>query len=327
MPAWAELQKGYLDHIRQLGFSVSTIEGHQRFLALLASWMADHGRRDPRAVTRADVLSFLAAVTPPHWKPGTRNERLGILKRFFLWAALEEHIFASPAREIEYAKVPETLVDYLRPGELTRLLESCGTATARGVRDRAVLEVLYSTALRVFELCALNLDDVDRDAGVVSVWSGKGGKDRKVPVGSLALAALDRYLSAVRRPALLGDRALLLGERGRRITRVAVERMLHCRCEWLGMRKRVYPHLLRHTCAVHLLENGADIRYIQALLGHASLRTTQRYTRVLPAALKRAHARAHPAERRRPPRGLVDPVQYYRSKPIAADDRDEPEEI
>ena len=320
-PSWPELQKGYLDHIARLGFSVFTLEKHRRLLAELVAWSLDNGRRDPRAVTRADVLSFLGSITKPAWRPQTRNERLGILKRFFLWATLEEKLFASPAREIEYANVPETLVDYLRQDELSRLLDSCNTAQATGVRDRAILEVLYSTGMRLGELCALNLDDVDRDAGILSIWQGKGGKDRKVPVGRFALAALDRYVSSVRRPAALGDSALFLGEKGHRIARPVVEHMIQRRAESVGLKKRIYPHLLRHTCAVHLLEGGADIRYIQALLGHASLRTTQRYTRLLPLAVKRAHARSHPAERRRSPRQPADPLQYYRSKPIPADQR------
>lgn len=320
---WPELTKGYLDHIRRLGFSPTTIEGHRKFLIVLVSWMIGHSRRDPRAVTRADLLAFVTATCSERWHPSTRNQRLGIVKRFFLWATLEEKLLASPAREIEYAKVPETLVSYLRRDELAAILESCGSSETSGLRDRAVLEVLYSTALRIGELCALNLDDVDRDAGVVSVWRGKGRKDRKVPIGRVALTVLDRYVKAARRPTRIGDTALFLGERGGRLSPSTVERMIRARCESLGIVKRVYPHLLRHTCAVHLLENGADIRYIQALLGHASLRTTQRYTRVVPTALKRAHAASHPAERRRSAPRSIDPKQYWRSKIVPPEDRDE----
>jgi site-specific recombinase XerD len=325
-PTWPELQNGYLDHIARLGFSQFTLEKHRGLLTELVAWSLENGRRDPRAMTRVDVLAFLASIIRPGWKPQTRNERLGVLKRFFLWATLEEKLFASPAREIEYAQVPESLVDYLRQDELVRLLDSCNTAQATGVRDRAILELLYSTGIRLGELCALNLDDVDRDAGIVSIWQGKGGKDRKVPIGRIALAVLDRYVNSVRRPAVLGDNALFLGEKGHRLARPVVEQMIQRRAETVGLKKRVYPHLLRHTCAVHLLEGGADIRYIQALLGHASLRTTQRYTRVLPLAVKRAHARSHPAERRRSPRRPADPLQYYRSRPIPARDRDDDED-
>lgn len=322
-PTWRELTTGYLEHIRRLGFAPTTVEGHRKFLAVLASWMSEHGRDDPRAVTRADLLAFLAEACPERWHPATRNERLGVVKRFFLWAALEEKILASPAREIEYAKVPDTLVTYLRRDELAAILDSCGASEASGLRDRAVLEVLYSTALRIGELCALNLDDVDRDAGIVSVWRGKGRKDRRVPIGRVAIALLDRYVKAARRPTRLGDTALLVGDRGGRLSPSAVERMIRARCETLGIAKRVYPHLLRHTCAVHLLENGADIRYIQALLGHASLRTTQRYTRVLPMAVKRAHAASHPGERRRSAPRPIDPRQYWRSRIVPPEDRDE----
>ena len=310
MPAatWPDLTKGYLDHIQRLGFAPTTVEGHRKFLIVLVSWMIGHGRRDPRAVTRADLLAFLAASCPQHWHPATRNERLGVVKRFFLWATLEEKLLASPAREIEYAKVPETLVSYLRRDELAAILDSCGSSEASGLRDRAVLEVLYSTALRIGELCALNLDDVDRDAGIVSVWRGKGRKDRKVPIGRVALAVLDRYVKAARRPTRIGDLALFLGERGGRLSPATVERMIRVRCESLGIQKRVYPHLLRHTCAVHLLENDADIRYIQALLGHASLRTTQRYTRVVPTALQACPC-GEPSERTPPVRGAFDRSQ------------------
>lgn len=325
-PTWPELQKGYLGHIRRLGLSPSSIEKHRAFLAEAVAWWIERDQRDPRAVTRADLLSFLASRTDG-LHPQSQNQWLGVFKRFFLWATLEEKLLASPAREIEYAKVPETLVSYLRREELAALLDSCNTSEASGLRDRAILEVLYSTALRVGELCALNLDDVDREHGVVSVWQGKGKKDRKVPIGSIALKLLGRYVSAVRRPAQLGDPALFLGEKGRRLSPTVLGSMLRWSCEALGMNKRVYPHLLRHTCAVHLLENGADIRYIQALLGHASLRTTQRYTRVMPLALKRAHARSHPAERRRSAPRPVDPKQYWRIKILPPEDREEPEEL
>lgn len=319
-------QRNYLDHIARLGFSPSSIERHRSFLGELISWLVDRGRRDPRAVTRNDLVSFLASRTES-LHPQSHNQWLGVFKRFFLWATLEEKLLASPAREIEYARVPETLVDYMRRDELAALLDSCDSSQASGVRDRAILEVLYSTALRVGELCALNLDDVDRERGTVSVWRGKGGKDRKVPIGSIALTALGRYLASVRRPARLGDPALFLGERGGRLSPSVVETMIHRRVEAFGIKKRVYPHLLRHTCAVHLLENGADIRYIQALLGHASLRTTQRYTRVVPVALKRVHARSHPAERRRTATRPVDPKQYWRIKIVPPEDREgEPQE-
>lgn len=320
---WRELTEGYLAHIRRLGFSPRTLDGHGKYLARLAAWAADHALTDPRAVTRDNLLSFLAASCSPRLNAQSRNQRLGIVKRFFLWATMEEKILASPAREIEYARVDETLVEYLREDELARLLESCDTATSEGLRDRAILETLYSTALRLSELCALNLEDVDRDDGVVSVWKGKGGKDRRAPIGSLAVNLIDRYVSSARRPERLGDRALFLGIKGQRVTAGAVERMIKKRVEAIGIEKRVYPHLLRHTCAVHLLENGADIRYIQELLGHASLRTTQRYTRVLPLALKRAHERAHPAERRRSRAPRLDPTQYYRQKIIPPEDRDD----
>jgi integrase/recombinase XerD len=322
---WRELVEGYLAHVGRLGFAPRTIDGHQKYLDRLVSWSDEAGLSDPRSVTRENLLSFLATSCSPRLNAQSRNQRLGILKRFFLWATLEGHLLASPAREIEYARVEETLVDYLRPDELARLLKSCDTGTAEGLRDRAILETLYSTALRLGELCALNLGDVDRDAGIVSVWKGKGSKDRKAPIGSLAVKLIDRYIATTRRPNDLSERALFLGLRGERLCHVVVEGMLRRRVKAIGLAKRVYPHLLRHTCAVHLLENGADIRYIQELLGHASLRTTQRYTRVLPMALKRAHARSHPAERRRGPAPRLDPTQYYRSKPIPPEDReDEP---
>jgi integrase/recombinase XerD len=321
-PTWPQLTKGYLEHIARIGLSAHSIKRHRDSLTETISWLLDRGRRDPRAVTRKDLLSFLASRTEK-LNPQSHNQWLGVFKRFFLWAALEEKLLASPAREIEYAKVPETLVDYLRREELALLLDSCDTATSEGLRDRAILEVLYSTGLRVNELCALNLDDVDREHGIVSVWQGKGRKDRKAPIGSIALKLLDRYVSAVRRPEKLGDPALLLGEKGRRLSPSVIASMIRRRVQALGMNKRVYPHLLRHTCAVHLLENGADIRYIQALLGHANLSTTQRYTRVLPKSLKRVHARSHPAERRRTAPRAIDPKQYWRIKIIPPEDRED----
>ncbi len=203
---------------------------------------------------------------------------------------------------------------YLTQAEVRTILQATPTKDPADLRDRAVLETLYSSALRVGELTKLDLTDVDLSRGLLLVREGKGRKDRIVPLGRIAATLITRYIATARVPAPSYARALFLNDLGQRLTEDAVRKgilapaLLRAR-----IAKYVTPHVLRHSCAIHLLENGASVRYVQALLGHIKLATTQRYLLVLPSRLKAVHRASHPAERQpRPP--ATAPVGWTRRR-------------
>jgi integrase/recombinase XerD len=204
---------------------------------------------------------------------------------------------------------------YLTQGEVRVLLQATSTEGPADLRDRAVLETLYSSGLRVGELARLDLTDVDLSRGLVLVRQGKGRKDRVVPLGRIAATLIARYIGTARVPAPSQARALFLNDFGQRLTQDAIRKgILAPTLRRAAIAKHVTPHVLRHSCAVHLLENGASVRYVQALLGHAKLSTTQRYLVVIPTELKRVHRASHPTERQPKPPPTV-PTGWTRRQP------------
>jgi integrase/recombinase XerD len=215
------------------------------------------------------------------------------LHRFALLEGLTD---VDPARQVKPPTPPRRLPKALPLDDVLRLLETAGADEPRSVRDRALLELLYSTGARISEAVGLDLDSVDRTDRVV-LLDGKGGKQRLVPIGRPALDALDAYLVRVR-PALAakgrGTPAVFLNARGGRLTRQSAWQVLKDAADRAGIRATVSPHTLRHSFATHLLEGGADVRVVQELLGHASVTTTQVYTLVTVTTLREIYATAHP---------------------------------
>jgi integrase/recombinase XerD len=202
---------------------------------------------------------------------------------------------------------------YLTQAEVRAILQTIPTKDPADLRDRAVLEALYSSALRVGELTKLDLTDVDLSRGLVLVREGKGRKDRVVPLGRIAATFLSRYIQT-RVPAPSHARALFLNDLGQRLTQDALRKgILAPALARARIAKHVTPHVLRHSCAVHLLENGASVRYVQALLGHAKLSTTQHYLLVVPTKLKAVHRASHPAERQPRP-AFTEPTSWTRRR-------------
>jgi len=209
----------------------------------------------------------------------------------------------NPAALVAMPKRPQVLPRFLTEDEAIRLMEAPDPTTPLGARDVAILELLYGGGLRVSEACALDVGDVELSEGTVRVRAGKGNRDRIVPIGEPAVQAIQRYLG--RRPELRHPRtgaqdaaALFLNHRGGRLTVRSVARRVDRGCLEAGTRARVSPHALRHSCATHMLDRGADLRSIQEILGHASLRTTQRYTHVSIEHLMRIYDQAHPRARK-----------------------------
>jgi integrase/recombinase XerC len=240
-----------------------------------------------------DIRAYLGDQMKRELRPATVQRRLFAIKAFFRWR--EQATGAqSPARAIRSPRSERRLPAVLQQDEVRRLIEADpqGLTPAR-LRDRAIMETLYSSGLRVSELCGLDWRDIDEDIGTVMVRQGKGNKDRLVPIGEPALEALAQWRRAM--PMAWEPRGpVITNLRGGRLTTRAVEAMLARRIQTAGLRTPITPHGLRHCFATHMLNNGADLRSIQEMLGHASLATTQRYTHLNVTHLKEVYRRAHP---------------------------------
>jgi integrase/recombinase XerD len=232
----------------------------------------------------------------------SQGAKLSALKSFFRFLAREGKLLVDPAAGLTLPKrrklLPQALID---PKEAIRLCESIETKTPMGLRNRAVVEVLYTTGIRNAELRSLTLSDFDSSAGTLSVRAGKGGKDRVVPLGPLASAVLSDYIAQGRPklPVKPGVTHVFVSEHGWPLWTASVVRIVDQAARKAGLKKPVRPHRLRHACATHMLAGGADVRHIQRLLGHSTLATTEIYTRVEIGDLRAVHKRFHPRERTR----------------------------
>jgi site-specific recombinase XerD len=287
--AWrAELGR-FDDWQRSRGLADKTRRAYGVDLAQLAEWAAARGLA-PDELTHRHLRLFAGAVSERGATKSTVARKLAAIRTFYRQLVERGELEANPAELVATPKKDSYLPRALKPAEVTALLDRIPASTPLDLRDRAMFEIAYAAGLRAEELVNLDVDSPDPDAEEVRV-EGKGSRTRVVPVGEHAWRALDRYL-AKGRPALdTGEqRALFLSKNGRRLSTSDVRRRLKIQARQAG----ISPHTLRHSFATHLLEGGADLRAIQELLGHASLSTTQTYTRVESRRLKRAYARAHP---------------------------------
>jgi len=229
-----------------------------------------------------------------------QNMMLSSVKGFLRFLKEEGFIVSDPSRGVEYAKAPKRLPrGVMSPAEAKKVIHAPDIKSVIGYRDRTILEVLYSTAIRKSELNNLTLSDVDYHEGLLSIISGKGGHDRVVPVGRIACRYLENYIKSVR-PVLIKDpydNHLFLSARGRKLSKNTLWELVRKYAKKAKVTKDVYPHCFRHSCATSMLKNKADIRVIQELLGHASLTSTQVYTHLAITDLKEIHARCHPREK------------------------------
>ncbi|EIM04833.1 site-specific tyrosine recombinase XerD [Rhodanobacter denitrificans] len=274
------------------GLADRTLEAYRRDLEALVLWLATRGR-DLRSARREDISAYHGAQ-PAAVRSIARRQ--SAFRRYYAFLARSEPGFADPTLLIERPKLPRSLPKALAEREIEGLLGAPDTGTTLGLRDRAMLELMYASGLRVSELVELPLAALNPRQGVLRV-TGKGGKDRLVPVGEEALARIGTYLADAR-PALAKGRqppALFLSQRGEGMTRQMFWTLVKRYALKVGINpKRISPHVLRHSFATHLLNHGADLRALQMLLGHSSLSTTQIYTLVAKEGLKRLHAQHHP---------------------------------
>ncbi|MGH8033147.1 MAG: site-specific tyrosine recombinase XerC [Luteimonas sp.] len=285
------------------GYSADTVRARKIALRRFIGWCAERELDDPRAIT-APVLEryqrHLFVYRKPDGTPLTLGSQAGALaplKTWFKWLTREHHIASNPASELQLPKQPKRLPrTLLSPADLAAILHEADPATPAGLRDRAMLEVLYATGLRRMELPGLARYDVDLNRRLVFVREGKGKKDRVVPLGERAAAWLDKYLVEARPQLLAADTdALFVTDYGEPITPAWLAEKVKRYMAFAGIERPGATHLFRHACATHMLENGADIRYIQEMLGHANLATTEIYTHVAIDKLQRIHAATHPA--------------------------------
>jgi integrase/recombinase XerC len=287
--SWAGALAGFDDWQRTRGMGEKTRRAYGVDLAQLGEWAAERGLR-PKDVSHRDVRRFAAVLGENGAAKSTVARKLAAIRSFYRHLVERDELDNNPADLVPSPKKDAYLPQVLKAREVADMLDGIPASTPLDLRDRAMFELAYAAGLRAEELTFVDVADADPDGEQVRV-EGKGGRTRFVPVGEHAWRALDRYLSRGR-PALdAGDsRALFLSKSGKRLSTSDVRRRLNIQARRAG----VSPHTLRHSFATHLLEGGADLRTIQELLGHASISTTQTYTRVESKRLRTAYARAHP---------------------------------
>ncbi len=278
------------------GLARNTIESYRRDLDQFAAWLARSQGKSLMEAGAADVQRHLAwQVGEKLAKPRTTGRLVSSLKRFFQYAVREGWRPDDPAADLDSPKLPRSLPKSLSEAEVEALLAAPDVSTAQGIRDRAMLETLYATGLRVSELVGLRTVQASLDMGVVRVL-GKGSKERLTPLGEEACAWIDRYQREAR-PEILGRRqsdALFVTARGAPMTRQSFWNLVRRYSRAADIRRPISPHTLRHAFATHLINHGADLRVVQLLLGHADISTTQIYTHVARERLKALHRKHHP---------------------------------
>jgi len=293
----AALLDEFCDHLwLEDGLSRNTLDAYRRDLALFGAWLARERMRALLEAREEDLSAYFAfRYTRARLRASSQARLHSSLKRFFQFALRENRVAADPTLRLDTPKKPQRFPRTLTEADVEALLAAPDAGSALGLRDRAMLEMLYATGLRVSELVALKLLEINQDMGVVRVF-GKGGKERMVPMGEEASAWLTRYLEEGRQQLLRRAQsdAAFVTARGTAMTRQAFWYLIkkHARAALPG--KHMSPHTLRHAFATHLLNHGADLRVVQMLLGHADISTTQIYTHVARERLKLLHQKHHP---------------------------------
>lgn len=303
------LAESWLAHLAARNYSPSTITSRRRDLAWLLAWCDERSIARASEVTRAMLTTYQHALFQHRTKNDkpltfvTQRQRLDSMRLFFRWLTRANVLEADPASAIEMPRVEKRLPKHvLTAREADLVITQPNVNDALGIRDRTILELLYSTGMRRAELCALEIFDVDVERGTVLIRQGKGKKDRVVPIGERACRWIEKYLADVRPvlAAVAGDHALFVSHEGERFTPDFLSRLVRGYVERAEIGKPGSCHLFRHAMATLMLENGADIRFIQMMLGHAQLSTTEIYTHVSIRKLKEIHTATHPSAKWEP---------------------------
>jgi integrase/recombinase XerD len=294
----------YLSWTEIKNYSEATARNRRLQIEAFLAWCAERGLAEPTEITRPVLERYQRYLFHYRKKDGepltfhSQHSRLAPLRVWFKWMVRQNYILHNPASEIELPKLGYRLPQVLTIAEAEQVLQQPNLTDPLGLRDRAILETFYSTGIRRLELIHLRLYDLDLSRGVVTIRQGKGKKDRVIPIGDRAVAWVEKYLAEVR-PKLVAepdDRAVFLSANGEQISRDHLTFMARNYIAAAKIGKTGACHLFRHTMATVMLEGGADIRYIQQMLGHARLDSTQIYTQVSIRMLKQIHASTHPAQ-------------------------------
>ncbi|MGD8369626.1 MAG: site-specific tyrosine recombinase XerD [Desulfobacterales bacterium] len=291
-----ELADRFLNYlVVEKGLAEQTIDAYSSDLTRFLDFLSDGGHRDIADVDVAVLLRYLIGLRRRGLDARSRARHLVTLRGFFRFLIQERIIESDPTRMIDLPKAGLRLPDVLSVSEVRQLLDAPDPASPVGARDAAMIELLYAAGLRVSELVHLRLQDVNLEAGFVRVL-GKGGKERIVPIGTHARQRITEYVEGGRNHQLAGRVSphLFVARAGRPMSRQGFWKLLRKYAAAAGIRKKVTPHTLRHSFASHLLEGGADLRAVQAMLGHADIATTQIYTHVARDRIRRAHEKYHP---------------------------------
>lgn len=274
---WTEISRGYRTYMRlEKHLSDNTIESYMRDLAQFAHYVLRMYDVPPKRVEMEMIRNYMSRLYEQGREKSSQARALSSIKSFFNYLLLEEVIDSSPAELIEAPKSSRPLPDTLSVDEIDRLIRSIDASTTKGLRDQAILEVLYSCGLRVSELCDLRLGDLFFGEGYIRVI-GKGNKQRLVPVSGMARDRIQLYME-VRNKDHRKEEILFLNNRGKKLTRVMIFTIIKQAAQRAGIDKKISPHTFRHSFATHLLEGGANIRQVQELLGHENILTTEIYT-------------------------------------------------
>lgn len=294
------------DHIREYlsylsvekGLAANSIDAYERDLAKLRKWTAKNGL-DPISLKRNDLREWLIDLSGTMLSENSKRRLLSSLRGFYKFLMFEGHITDNPAENLDSPQKSFYLPKFLNLAEVELLLSQPDTSTETGLRDTALLELMYSSGLRVSEAVNVRIRDIDLDGGILTT-TGKGSKTRRVPIGSSAVEWLKSYLALRRKHENIEVPNLFVTPAGRPLSRQAIHSLVKEHSEKCGL-KGVSPHTLRHSFATHLVQNRADIRSVQQMLGHADISTTQIYTHITDTHLKKSYEKFHPRSRNSDP--------------------------
>lgn len=276
------------------GLALNTVEAYRRDSEAFASFLKGKGITSIAEAEQRHIVDFLGSLRSADYASASVCRAMIAIKVLFRFMLREGSVKANIAHSLDTPKLWQLIPEVLTTDEVEALLHAPDTTSMEGARDKAILEVLYGSGLRVSELCSLDIYSIDERSLKVM---GKGSKERIVPIGEMAIAAVDDYLIRFRSEfESEKERALFLTKNGRRIDRTAVWKMIKKYAKGAGIEKNISPHTMRHSFATHLLDNGADLRIIQEMLGHASISSTDRYTHVSRSHLQEAFNAFHPRE-------------------------------
>jgi len=293
------LIQGFKENLKIKNYSPRSIASYEYCLNKFFHYL-ENKQKSLKEITKDDIVNYASSLKQKGYGEHTIERDLYSIKGFFKYLEQTLYILINPANGLILRKVPQRLPVILTENEITRILNTPNTSTVTGIRDRAMLEVLYSTGIRLYELHNLTIFDIDTSSGFLRVNKGKFSKDRFVPLTKISCFYLKQYINEVR-PRFTKNKpkenALFVGERGNRINKTIIQRLIKDYTKKAGIKKKITTHTFRHTFATHLSQNDVDIFKIQRLLGHSRPSITQIYTQLNPKQIKETHKRCHPREK------------------------------